>query len=24
MVIKKKDNKGTEVQDGWVGLVLPF
>lgn len=24
MVIKKKDNKETEVQDGWVGHVLPF
>ena len=24
MVIKKKDNKETEVQDGWVGHVLSF
>ena len=24
MVVKKKDNKETEVQDGWVGHVLPF
>lgn len=24
MVIKKKDNKEIEVQDGWVGHVIPF
>ncbi len=24
MTIKKKDGKDTEVQDGWVGHVLPF
>ena len=24
MVIKKKDNKDVEVQDGWVGRILPF
>jgi type I restriction enzyme M protein len=24
MVVKKKDNKEYEVQDGWVGHVLPF
>lgn len=24
MVIKKKDGKETEVQDGWIGHVLPF
>ena len=24
MVIKNRDNKETEVQDGWVGHVLPF
>lgn len=24
MVIKKKDGKDTEVQDGWVGRILPF
>lgn len=24
MVIKKKDGKETEVQDGWVGHILPF
>ncbi len=24
MVIKKKDNKEEEVQDGWVGRVIPF
>lgn len=24
MVIKKKDGKDTEVQDGWVGHVIPF
>ncbi len=24
MVIKKKDNKEQEVQDGWIGHVLPF
>ena len=24
MVIKKKNNKDVEVQDGWVGLVVPF
>ena len=24
MVIKKKDNKEVEVQDGWVGHILPF
>lgn len=24
MVIKKKDNKEGEVQDGWVGHILPF
>lgn len=24
MVIKKKDGKETEVQDGWMGHVLPF
>lgn len=24
MVIKKKDNKDTEVQDGWQGHVIPF
>jgi len=24
MVIKKKDGKDTEVQDGWIGHVLPF
>lgn len=24
MVIKKKDNKETEVQEGWIGRVLPF
>ena len=24
MVVKKKDGKDVEVQDGWVGRVLPF
>lgn len=24
MVVKKKDNKEIEVQDGWVGRILPF
>ncbi len=24
MVIKKKDNKETEIQEGWIGRVLPF
>lgn len=24
MVIKKKDNKEIEVQDGWVGHIIPF
>lgn len=24
MVIKKKDNKEVEVQDGWIGHILPF
>ncbi len=24
MVIKKKDGKETEVQDGWIGRILPF
>jgi len=24
MVIKKKDGKDVEVQDGWIGRVLPF
>lgn len=24
MVIKKKDGKDTEVQDGWIGRVIPF
>lgn len=24
MVLKKKDNKEEEVQDGWVGRVIPF
>lgn len=24
MVIKKKDNKEQEVQDGWIGHVIPF
>ena len=24
MVLKKKDGKDTEVQDGWIGHVLPF
>ena len=24
MVIKKKDGKDQEVQDGWVGHVIPF
>lgn len=24
MVIKKKDGKDTEVQDGWVGHIIPF
>lgn len=24
MVVKKKDGKETEVQDGWVGHILPF
>lgn len=24
MVVKKKDNKETEVQEGWIGRVLPF
>ena len=24
MIIKKKDNKDTEVQDGWKGKILPF
>lgn len=24
MVVKKKDNKEREVQDGWVGHILPF
>ena len=24
MVLKKKDNKEQEVQDGWIGRVLPF
>ncbi len=24
MVIKKKNNKDTEVQDGWAGRILPF
>lgn len=24
MVIKKKDGKDTEVQDGWIGHILPF
>lgn len=24
MIIKKKDNKEEEVQDGWVGRVIPF
>lgn len=24
MVIKKKDNKDVEVQEGWVGRILPF
>lgn len=24
MVIKKKDNKEEEVQDGWVGRIIPF
>lgn len=24
MVVKKKDGKETEVQDGWIGHVLPF
>ena len=24
MVIKKKDGKETEVQDGWIGHILPF
>lgn len=24
MVIKKKDNKETEVQEGWIGRILPF
>ena len=24
MVIKKKDNKESEVQDGWIGHVIPF
>lgn len=24
MVVKKKDGKETEVQDGWIGHILPF
>lgn len=24
MVLKKKDGKETEVQDGWIGHILPF
>lgn len=24
MIIKKKDGKETEVQDGWIGHILPF
>lgn len=24
MIIKKKDNKEVEVQDGWIGHILPF
>lgn len=24
MIIKKKDNKEEEVQDGWVGRIIPF
>lgn len=24
MVIKKKDGKDVEVQDGWIGRVIPF
>ncbi|GGG75485.1 type I restriction-modification system subunit M [Corynebacterium pelargi] len=24
MVLKKKDGKNTEVQDGWLGTILPF
>lgn len=24
MVIKKKDGKETEIQDGWIGRILPF
>lgn len=24
MVVKKKDNKETETQDGWIGHILPF
>ena len=24
MIIKKKDNKEVEVQDGWLGYILPF
>ena len=24
MVIKKKDGKDTEVQEGWIGHVIPF
>ena len=24
MVVKKKDNKETEVQEGWIGRILPF
>jgi type I restriction enzyme M protein len=24
MVLKKKDGKDQEVQDGWIGLVIPF
>lgn len=24
MIVKKKDGKDTEVQDGWVGHVIPF
>lgn len=24
MVVKKKDGKDTEVQDGWIGHVIPF
>lgn len=24
MVLKKKDNKETEVQEGWIGRILPF